>query len=187
MIVKFLLRISHSRKIVIKIGSHLVLYTCDAVNLLGCFKNGVFVQDAVGAAQICGRRVVGVELHLPPTAGARGGGGAVPVQPAQALFSAAPARPEPIAGVRREAGAAAATLFDSGAAGHWQNCHLGLHRLPPGQAERQLGARVRPLQHCRRPTHRENPPDRPQGGAAVCQVKGGHRLARLLPRSPQPD
>lgn len=67
------------------------------------------------------------------------------------------------AAIRPEARTAAAPVPDPGSSRHGQNCHLGHHRLPAGEADRRLRPGLCPLQHRRRPAHREDPQDRPQG------------------------
>ena len=68
-----------------------------------------------------------------------------------------------VSGVRGEDGAAAPAEPDPGTARHGQDGHLGHRGLPPGQADRRAGPRLRPIQHRRRPAHGEDTQDWTQG------------------------
>ena len=86
-----------------------------------------------------------------------------------------------------EARPAAALILDPRPPRHRQDRDLCQSGVPVGAARHRHGAGVRPFQHRRGPAHRENSPHRPEGGAGVRQVQGGHQLARLFPVPPQSD
>ena len=136
-------------------------------------------QDELGAQESGNGRALHLGLPVPEAARARGGRRAHQERAAEALLGARAARAEPLAGVRRAQRAAAPAVHHPGPAGHRQDGDQRDHRVPPGEDGPRAGARLRALQHRRRPARRE---DRRHAAARRAPLRALARDGRLAGR-----